>query len=554
MTPGEALARIGEALVSTGLIPQLGDPPGFTGAVNVQGRPIRVAISFPCIRFSRLPRVLLTHRGEDAPEALAHVETGDFLCYAMQGSLILDHHRPAESALAVLREVERTLERSLSAGANREIASEFPQHWHAAVDVHSALPPNAPEGMASLLALPRLGASTLSVLTRRAEKGGFEGGAMGRLRGPEACLAWFARVPGDLSLTTGGPPTTFAEFLDWADGQDPALRARLLNAASHRFFNEVVCLFVAGGNGCVGVRLRLPLLWERCVRTKGFWAGRMRDGAAKIGVERLRVERLDAEHAMYRNLPGRPTLAGRLVVLVGCGAIGGQLARYLAQSGAGSGGGRLMLLDTDVLSAGNLGRHWLGAEHVGNDKAAAVEAELKRLSPGVAVQAIRDDAMARLDLLCRADLVLDATGEEPLSRALNHEMQIRRPGGPAMIFAWLLGRGAAAQALFVPPLHDGRGCFACARPFGESSPALRDGAVALPVPAACGEAEFMPYGVAGPAVAAGLAAAMALEWAGGEVRPSLRTVRIDHASTHDVPGQDVAAVLGCPDCGGGGAR
>lgn len=551
MTPGEALARIGEALSDAGFTPRPGDPPGFVGAVDAGGRSVRVSICFPCLRFSRLPRVRLTRRAEDAPDALAHVETGDFLCYATQGSLVLDHHRPAESALAVVREIVNTLERSLSSGARREVIAEFPQHWRAKSDVHVALRPDATGGMAVLVTVPRLGAVPLSVLTRRLDKGVFDGGAMGRLRGTESGRAWMARVSGELSLAAGGPPETFADFLDWADGQDPGLRGRLLDAASHRFFDEAVTLFVFGTNGCVGVRLRLPILWEKSVRTKGFWAARMREGAAKIGVERLRGERTDAEHARTRNLPGKATLAGRLVVLVGCGAIGAQLARYLAQSGAGAGGGRLLLLDTDVLSTGNLGRHWLGAEHVGDGKAAAVEAELKRLSPGVAVQAVPDDAMARLDLVCRADLVVDATGEEPLSRALNHEVQLRRPGGPAMIFAWLLGQGAAAQALFVPGSRDGQGCYACARPFGQRPPALREGADALPVPAACGDAEFMPYGVAAPAVAAGLAAAMALEWAGGEVQPAFRTVRLDHGSTLDDPDRDVAAIPGCPDCGGG---
>jgi hypothetical protein len=553
VTPGEALARIGEALAGAGFAPVPGELPGFMGAVDAAGRPVRVSICFPCLRFSRLPKVLLTHRGEDAPDAMAHVESGDFLCYATHGSLILDHNRPAESALAVLREVVNTLERSLSAGASREVAAEFPQHWRAGASVHVALPPDAPGGMASLLTVLRLGSLPMTILTRRLDNGGFEGGAMGRLRGPETGRAWLVRVPGELSLTTGGPPTTFAAFLDWAEGQVPALRARLLHVASRRFFDEDVRLFVSGANGFVGVRLRLPLLWQMCVRTKGFWAARMRDGAVKIAVERLRGERMDAEHARTRNLHGRATLAGRLVVLVGCGAIGAQLARYLTQSGAGSGGGRLVLLDTDVLSTGNLGRHWLGAEHVGDGKAAAVEAELKRLAPGIAVQAVPADAMAKLDLLCRADLVVEATGEEPLSRALNREVQVRRPGGPAMIFAWLLGQGAAAQALFVSASRDGRGCYACARPFGERPRALRNGADALPVPAACGDAEFMPYGVAAPAVAAGLGAAMALEWAAGEVRPSFRTVRLDHASTVDDPDRDVAPMPGCPDCGGGPA-
>jgi hypothetical protein len=193
VTPGEALARIGEALTGLGFTPGQGEAPGFIGAVDVGARPVRISVCFPCLRFSRLPRVRLTHRSEDAPDALAHVETGDYLCYATQGSLVLDHHRPAESALAVLREVVNTLERSLSAGASREVAAEFPQHWRAGADVHVALPPDAPGGMASLLTVPRLGALPLSVLT---------GSRAGRWVG---CAARRRDVPGSSACMANSP-------------------------------------------------------------------------------------------------------------------------------------------------------------------------------------------------------------------------------------------------------------------------------------------------------------------------------------------------------------
>lgn len=551
MNQGEALALIEVALAQVGFVPcPHAEPPGFEGTLKVADRRVRLVIGFPCLRFSRLPRVRLSHRAGDIPDAVAHVENGDFVCYATAGSLILDQHRPGESALTVLREVKSTLERSLSATAYGEIAAEFPQHWGAASEVHMALPPDAPEGMASILELPRVGTTQpLTVLTRRLPHRGFEGGAMGPLQGTETGHAWISRVSCDLRLPTGRPPADFAAFLEWAEAHDARLGMQLLDVAATKFFCEPVQLFVLGPNGCIGVRLLMPLLWERAARTRGFWEARMRNSAARIGLERLRAERMDAVHTRTRNLPEKKTLEGRLVALVGCGAIGSQLARFLTQLGAGQAGGRLLLLDNEVLLAGNLGRHWLGAEHIGNGKAAAVEAELKRLCPGLAVQAIGDDAIRRLDLLCRADLLVDATGEEPLSRALNSEVLRRRPGGPAMIFAWLVGQGAAAQALFVPAVPDGRGCYACARTFGAAPAVMCEDAPMLPAPAACGEAEFMPYGVASPVLAAGLAAAMALEWANGDVRPSLRTVRIDHRATRDEFDRDVPSVDGCPDCG-----
>jgi len=551
VTSGEAQAFIEKALGQAGFSPNSGgERPEFVGSIQAANRNIRVTITFPCLKFSQLPRVRLTHRTEDVPDGVAHIEADDFICYATAGSLILDLHRPGESALAVLREAGNTLERSLSRSADEEIRAEFPQHWRAAAAVQVALTPDAPEGMAAVLVLPRLDPGRrLPILTRPHPRGGYEGGAMGMLAGPADARAWIGRSPKDLSLLSGQLPTNFAEFLEWADAHDRGLSVRLLNAAADSFFSEQVHLFVSAPNGCVGVSLQLPLLWKRAVRTKGFWARCMRKHAAKIGLERLRGERMDAAYAQTRNLVGKATLAGRLIALVGCGAIGSHLARFLTQQGAGQGGGRLVLLDKDVLAAGNLGRHWLGSINIGNSKAAAVAAELKRHTPGLALQAIVDNAMNRLDVLCRAELLIDATGEEPLSRALNHEVLRRRPAGPAMIFTWLLGQGAAAQALFVPTQPDGRGCYACARPFGVQPAAMADAAPMLPVPAACGEAEFMPYGVGSPVVAAGMAAGMALEWAGGKVHPSFRTGRMDFLATQEDPDRDVPAKPECPDCG-----
>nr|WP_249681080.1 ThiF family adenylyltransferase [Roseococcus pinisoli] len=258
---------------------------------------------------------------------------------------------------------------------------------------------------------------------------------------------------------------------------------------------------------------------------------------------------MDVEHAVTRNLPGRPSLSARLIVLVGCGSIGSHLARLLIQCGAGFGGGRLVLLDMDTLATGNLGRHWLGAAHIGSGKAAALASELERFAPGVAVQGIGEDAMDRLGLLSRADLLIDATGEEGLSRALNRELVERRPTSPDAIFVWLVGQGAAAQALYVASNAEGRGCLDCCFPFGSRPAVLRENATLDAVPAACGEADFMPYGVAAPAMAAGLAAAMALEWAGGGVQPSFRTLRVDHSATNSVPDTDVMARTDCPTCG-----
>jgi len=65
-------------------------------------------------------------------------------------------------------------------------------------------------------------------------------------------------------------------------------------------------------------------------------------------------------------------LRGKRVTIIGCGALGGFLARALAQSGVGS----LLLIDSDELTSNNVGRHVLGIGEVGLPKSVALAKKL----------------------------------------------------------------------------------------------------------------------------------------------------------------------------------
>lgn len=551
MRPAEALDQVRAALGQEGFTEAPGDHPTFEGSVAVGARRLRVSVAFPCLRFTRLPVARLLCRQEELPGTRAHVERDDRLCYAAPGSIVLDMYEPGNSALTVLACIRETLQAVLDGSAEAELSAEFPQHWMGG-SVHVALAQGAEDGAAFLLATERLGAPPLTVLTRCAERGsGFVGGAMGRIDGHPFARAWLCRTDRPLRLEAGAErPDNYSTFLDSAGAVDPTLPGRLMRAAREQFFREHVYLFVAAPNGCVGARLIPPVLWERACRRRAFWADMLDEKASAIGLELLSGTRMDSELARRRNLGGGPSLAGRNIVLVGCGTIGGHLARFLVQSGAGD-GGRLLVFDNGTLAVGNLGRHLLGPGDIASNKALAIEREISRHFPHANVQGVAESVLDRIEVAARADLLIDATGEEALSRTLNHEVLLRRPGGPAAIFAWLVGQGAAAQALYVPNHADGRGCLACHRPYGAAASVARPGVSWRMVPAACGEASFMPYGVAAPAIAAGLAARMAVEWAAGDVRPSLRTVRVDHASTSEIADADVSRRSGCPACGAG---
>jgi len=65
------------------------------------------------------------------------------------------------------------------------------------------------------------------------------------------------------------------------------------------------------------------------------------------------------------------------IALIGCGALGSALAELLVRGGVSN----LLLIDPDVLSAGNLVRHTLSGKEIGENKAKAMANKLLSISP-----------------------------------------------------------------------------------------------------------------------------------------------------------------------------
>lgn len=140
-------------------------------------------------------------------------------------------------------------------------------------------------------------------------------------------------------------------------------------------------------------------------------------------------------------------LANMHVVVAGCGALGGQLAVHLAQSGVG----RLTLLDEDVLDWRNVGRHVLDGSYVGLNKAMALKDALQKRFPDMHVEAFPTSweshykAEATKDIFEKADLLISVTGDPASNLHLDwlaQQMQV-----PPVVFGWLEPFGVAAHAI-----------------------------------------------------------------------------------------------------------
>ena len=125
----------------------------------------------------------------------------------------------------------------------------------------------------------------------------------------------------------------------------------------------------------------------------------------------------DRQSLLLRAGPEATQLAERSIVVFGAGALGGHAAVCLASSGLG----RLRLVDPDQILPGNVVRHVVGHPAVGVPKVHAVAIRVNEHAPWTdvdpLVEAPRTPTRLR-ELIDDVDLVVDATGNEAMTRSL----------------------------------------------------------------------------------------------------------------------------------------
>lgn len=134
----------------------------------------------------------------------------------------------------------------------------------------------------------------------------------------------------------------------------------------------------------------------------------------------------------------------RLVVL-GVGALGSPVVEHLARAGIG----RIDLVDADVLSTANVGRHLLGVDDVGHPKAEAIARRLTLMHPATRIESFKvtGEAWLRDHALRQVDLVIDLTGEPDVRWSVEKARE-RHPC--PLLIGWMEPYVAAAHACVLP--------------------------------------------------------------------------------------------------------
>ncbi|WP_374072561.1 ThiF family adenylyltransferase [Alloalcanivorax xenomutans] len=181
------------------------------------------------------------------------------------------------------------------------------------------------------------------------------------------------------------------------------------------------------------------------------------------------------------------------VVCIGIGSLGSAVAMQLARSGVG----HLVLIDYERLVSANLGRHILGADDLGKEKAVALREKILRDLPTVEVSAHATFAEIVLqqkpEVFEKADLVVITTADWQSEASLWKA----KSGGTSwnLIQAWSEPHTQVGHALLAPAgAFDARNLFSESGDFKHKFTEWPEGGI-IPLPA-CGES-FIPGGSLG---------------------------------------------------------
>ncbi|MFA9394691.1 MAG: ThiF family adenylyltransferase [Halodesulfovibrio sp.] len=203
------------------------------------------------------------------------------------------------------------------------------------------------------------------------------------------------------------------------------------------------------------------------------------------------------------------------IVVIGAGSLGARVIEQLCLSGIGG----LTVFDPDLFEIDNVGRHLLGVESVGKNKAKATVEYLNKKYPHLEMNSYdctSDDGLQDKTLsnvILSADLVISTTGDLLSNRLLSNEIVRLMKSGrlvPPVIFSWAEPYCCAGKAIYVDWSDE---CLECGIKGGQEvvtqATLFANGAPQEMVPAC--NISFMPYGTLEMTPIANMTASLAIQ-------------------------------------------
>jgi hypothetical protein len=249
---------------------------------------------------------------------------------------------------------------------------------------------------------------------------------------------------------------------------------------------------------------------------------RIVDSFAARSIQRIPVARADPAWIHGRdNNPAHLELMSRKVAIIGCGALGAAVALLLAQAGVGE----LLFVDSDTLSTGNVGRHPLGLNHIGWNKAEALSqvcgVRYPHLNSDTAFsKRFEDLTRPEREKLEAVDLIVTA-GIDFDSEAALDAWRVSLPRPPALVSTWVEAFATAGHAVLLYGKQSIRPAFdASELPVFRLAEWPPDAGVLI-AEAGCGNV-FQPHGVIDLHPTVGMAAGLVVDTLMNKVPKSCR--------------------------------
>ena len=480
-----------------------------------------------------LPRFFLV----DRPKFLTwpHIEEDGLLCLLADSKAARFKH-PAEMVGELLGDAYRLVCSSENSENQSDFRSEFYSYWNRSLegDSEKILSLLKPDGRSRLVKIwrgktqPIVGESEEQILSWLRRRYGKQ---------PQfdstdtACLLWLpeALMPEQYPKTAGDLYRVAATV---KGGKE--LLQRFNDLGTNPFY---FILGAESGNGpCLaGVKTRKVSTTDIRGRRRdhsldGFRPGKLPKSFVTQRLfsdanpsSRIKVERVDSAWIHGRGYDlHHESLSTQKVVIIGCGSVGAPIAQHLAMAGVG----HLRLVDPEVLSWANVGRHPLGVEHVGANKAVALAQKLQLSYPHAEIRGFdlscREFQSKEGELLADADLVICATADWETEGLLNLQ-HVHGEITASLLYTWTEPHACAGHAVFLPSTSP---CLQCGMTLqGEARVAItvwRGGNETRSEPA-CG-AVFQPYGPIELQGTISLAASLALDGLLGKIQHAIHRV------------------------------
>ncbi|MCG7983789.1 MAG: ThiF family adenylyltransferase [Candidatus Thiodiazotropha lotti] len=516
---------------------------------------VPVRLRFENLDFTDLPEIyLLDPRPEKLQRPLSHVDTEGKLCYLDAEAHFLDRYQPVKSVATLLELARNVLVDSLRDKNSGDVGYEFSAYWDWSVLGVSLSTPSS----GSVVSFNYLAYSSPTgndhkqiVVGTKEEIKKYADWKNGTLCNMSDHTAIWIRMTLPPLLPASGmwPPNNVKSFFHWLGLVDPASAKKLSQVLGTKAgARNPILIVLEHHSGVVAVQITIP---ENIAKSTDFpsrFRKQLLIDKGNLGTRfvRIRLDDYSPRFLTSRNLASK-SLESKRIVLIGCGTIGGYLARLLVQVGAGLGIGELVLYDGQALSVGNIGRHYLDGKYLYDNKADACCHKLQKEYPSSTISSAKSDFVS-LKSAKKADLVIDATGREAFSLMLNAQaldLKNTRNACPDILYAWIDGNGCCGRTFH----FDGTSaCYRCLRtPSGEDRfPPLKSSDDLVPMQYQCSDS-YVPFPPSASTQAAAIALEAVLGWAEGNTNPTFRT-RGFTQSARKHKNQNIDAMTGCPAC------